>query len=279
MLTDWADAPQEHLSGDDALVARTAEGVAALNRRYAVAGYSPFYLFHRERRWNQAEGVWMGWERKRGKLDEFNHLVLHGSSTTYTTQVGQLDVLPEVRFVITLDADTTLPRGAAARLVGTLAHPLNRPRFDDATGKVTAGYTVLQPRAEITPASANHSLFTRIFAGESGLDLYTHATSDVYQDLFGEGSYVGKGIYDVAAFTRSLEGRIPENALLSHDLFEGIQGRAGLGDGHYPVRGLPAQLPGRFTPRYAAGCAATGSSCPGCIGTCPPPTAGACPTT
>ena len=130
--------------------------------------------------------------------------------------------------MITLDADTILPRGAASRLVGTLAHPLNHAKFDDTTSQVVSGYTVLQPRMEIHPRSANHSWFTRIFAGDTGLDLYTRAVSDAYQDLFGEGSYVGKGIYDVDAFERSVDNRIPENTVLSHDLLEGIMGRAGL---------------------------------------------------
>ncbi|HJW83529.1 MAG TPA: cellobiose phosphorylase, partial [Anaerolineae bacterium] len=139
-----------------------------------------------------------------------------------------LRVLPHVKYVITLDADTVIQRGDARRLIGTLAHPLNRPEFDPRTGEVVAGYTILQPRTEIKPTSANQSLFTRVFASDVGLDLYTRAVSDVYQDLFGEGSYVGKGIYDVDAFERSLRGRVPDNTLLSHDLFEGINGRAGL---------------------------------------------------
>jgi cyclic beta-1,2-glucan synthetase len=170
----------------------------------------------------------MGWERKRGKLHEFNRLLRGDTKTTYMAQVGDLSILPQIRYVITLDADTVLPRGSAHRLIATLAHPLNRANFDPATNQVVAGYTLLQPRTEIKPVSANHSLFTRVFAGDTGLDLYTRAVSDVYQDLFGEGIYVGKGIYDVDAFERSLKGRVPENALLSHDLFEGIHGRAGL---------------------------------------------------
>ncbi|MBE9508836.1 MAG: cellobiose phosphorylase, partial [Chloroflexi bacterium] len=169
----------------------------------------------------------MGWERKRGKLVEFNRL-LGGCETPYNVQIGNMDALPEIKYVITLDADTILPRDGARRLIATLAHPLNRAEFDAESGAVVAGYTVLQPRVEIRPASAGRSLFAQVFSGDAGLDLYTRAVSDVYQDLFGEGIYAGKGIYDVAAFERSLAGRVPENALLSHDLFEGIHGRAGL---------------------------------------------------
>jgi cyclic beta-1,2-glucan synthetase len=154
--------------------------------------------------------------------------LLGGQATSFTVQLGNLDVLPTIRYVITMDADTIMPRESACRLIATLAHPLNRAEFDPETGTVVAGYTVLQPRLEITPTSAAQSLFAQIFSGDSGVDLYTRAVSDVYQDLFGEGSYAGKGIYDVAAFERSLAGRVPENALLSHDLFEGLRGRAGL---------------------------------------------------
>ncbi len=174
----------------------------------------------------------MGWERKRGKLHELNLLLRGGTNLSFITHsndtITQSDALKCVRFVITLDTDTILPRGAASRLAGTLAHPLNRAVFDDKTGQVVSGYTVLQPRMEIHPKSTNHSWFTRFFAGDAGLDLYTLAVSDAYQDLFGEGSYVGKGIYDVDAFERSVDKRIPENTVLSHDLLEGLMGRAGL---------------------------------------------------
>ena len=141
---------------------------------------------------------------------------------------ARLETLSDIRYVITLDADTELPPGSAHRLIGALAHPLNRAEFDSETSKVISGYTILQPRTEISPVAANHTLFSRIFSGDTGIDLYTLAVSDVYQDLFGEGIFVGKGIYDVDAFMQTLEDRIPENSLLSHDLFEGIHGRAGL---------------------------------------------------
>jgi len=236
LLTDFADAPEKHRPEDNVLLEQAKRGIQALNRKYRQTGpgsfdglrAGPFYLFHRDRQWNASENTWMGWERKRGKLVEFNRLVGGSTETSFTTQCGDLDVLPGIQYVITLDADTTLPRDSAHRLVATLAHPLNRAEFDPASGAVVAGYTVLQPRTEVRLTSANRSLFTRIFTGDTGLDLYTRAVSDVYQDLFGEGIYVGKGIYDIVAFTRSLAGRVPDNALLSHDLFEGICGRAGL---------------------------------------------------
>ncbi|MBN1641383.1 MAG: cellobiose phosphorylase [Anaerolineae bacterium] len=228
LLTDWADAPHRDMPGDGALVDHAAAGIEELNRAHRRDGVGPFYLFHRERRWNASEEQWMGWERKRGKLAEFNRLLAGSGETSYVTTVGDMQRLHGTRFVITLDADTLLPRDSARRLVGTLAHPLNRPQFDAATGRVVAGYTVLQPRTEIQPTSANQSLFARVFSGDRGVDLYSRAVSDVYQDLFGEGIYVGKGIYDVAAFERSLRDRVPDNSLLSHDLFEGVHGRAGL---------------------------------------------------
>jgi cyclic beta-1,2-glucan synthetase len=225
LLSDFTDAAEKRVEGDDELLKQAQAGLQALNERYDG---EPFYLFHRERLWNPQEAVWMGWERKRGKLEEFNRLLLQKGETSFVVQMGDLAPLSQIRYVITLDADTILPPDAARRLIGTLAHPLNQAQFAPESGRVSAGYTVLQPRAELKPPSGERSRFMRIFGGNSGIDLYTHAVSDVYQDLFGEGIYVGKGIYDVAAFSRSLEGRVPENSLLSHDLFEGIHGRVGL---------------------------------------------------
>jgi cyclic beta-1,2-glucan synthetase len=232
LLSDWIDAPSETMPEDDRLLAAAAVGIAGLNARHGAppAGGERFLLLHRRRIWSAGEDKWMGWERKRGKLDELNHLLMGTGDTTFTKPGGRRPQVPSgVRYVITLDADTRLPRGAATRLVGTMAHPLNRPAFDAQAGRVVEGYAVLQPR--ITPSmpiDPARSLFQRIFAGPAGIDPYATATSDVYQDLFGEGSYTGKGIYDVAAFTAALEGRVPENSLLSHDLFEGIFARAGL---------------------------------------------------
>ncbi len=232
LLTDWADAPQETMPGDDELLAATIEGIARLNRRHGPApdGSERFLLFHRRRSWNASEGKWIGWERKRGKLHELNRLLRGATDTTFVATEGRAPLAPcGVRYVITLDADTRLPRGSAARLVGTIAHPLNRPRFDPDVGRVVEGYALLQPRVTPTlPTDREGSLFQRIFSGPGGIDPYASAVSDVYQDLFGEGSYIGKGIYDVDAFEAALAGRVPENVLLSHDLFEGIFARAGL---------------------------------------------------
>jgi cyclic beta-1,2-glucan synthetase len=227
LLSDFADASEPRVPGEEALLDRARQGIRSLNQRHAGAGATPFLLLHRDRAWNPVEERWMGWERKRGKLVEFNGLLLEGNRDPFPWVEGDLEPLAEVRFVLTLDADTFLPQGAARRLVGALAHPLNRPRFDE-KGRVVEGYTVLQPRVEILPEEGPRTLFSRVFEADRGLDLYSQAVSDVYQDLLGEGIFTGKGLYDVAAFERSLENRVPDNALLSHDLFEGIHGRAAL---------------------------------------------------
>ena len=227
LLTD--DVDSETRPADPTLFESAARGIAALNARHAKEGHSgPFHLLHREPQWNAAEGRFMGWERKRGKLEELNRLLRGDRETSYTRHVGDPEGLLGVRFVITLDSDTQLPMGAARRLVGLLAHPLNRAVFDDATGRVVSGYTIVQPRVEVSPSTARQTLFARIFGGDVGFDIYTHAVSESYQDLFGAGIYVGKGIYEVDGFMRSIEGRVPENALASHDLFEGIHGRTAL---------------------------------------------------
>ncbi|RPJ25897.1 MAG: cellobiose phosphorylase, partial [Chloroflexi bacterium] len=228
LITDFADAPEKEMPGDDQPVAQTKAAIEQLNKKYGSSAYQPFHFFHRDRVWNDSEERWMGWERKRGKLEEFNQLLGGSTSTTFIVQVGDSRVLPTIRYVITLDADTILPREAARQLIGTLAHPLNQAEFDPLSGEIKAGHTILQPRVQVRPAMSNQSLFTRVYSGDSVIDLYTRAVSDVYQDLFDEGNYVGKGIYDVEAFQRSLHDKIPENRLLSHDLFEGMQGRCGL---------------------------------------------------
>ncbi|MEX2530884.1 MAG: glucoamylase family protein [Gemmatimonadota bacterium] len=227
LLSDFADASDPQVPGEEELLERARKGIRDLNRRHAGSNVAPFLLLHRARRWNPVEERWMGWERKRGKLVEFNGLLLEGNREPFPWVEGDLERLEGVRFVLTLDADTFLPQGAARRLVGALAHPLNRPRFDE-RGRVSEGYTVLQPRVDILPDEGHRTLFSRVFEADRGLDLYSEAVSDVYQDLLGEGIFTGKGLYDVAAFERSLESRVPDNALLSHDLFEGIHGRAAL---------------------------------------------------
>lgn len=231
LLSDWGDAPAETQETDAALLALASAGIARLNARYpAIAGGERFLLLHRRRQWSRSEGVWMGWERKRGKLQELNRLLRGVSDTSFITPDGRVPTVPDnVRFVVTLDADTRLPRDTVRRLIGKLAHPLNQPRFDPVSRRVVEGHGLLQPR--ITPALAighEGSWFQRLFSSHSGIDPYAAAVSDVYQDLFGEGSYAGKGIYDVDAFEASLAGRVPESTLLSHDLFEGVFARAGL---------------------------------------------------
>jgi cyclic beta-1,2-glucan synthetase len=224
LLSDFADSAEERRPSDEGLLGAVEEGIAALNRRH---GHQRFMLFHRSRRWNAQENVWMGWERKRGKLHELNRLLRGARDTSF---IRHPDPLPEgVRYIIVLDADTILPRGAARRLVGNMAHPLNRPSFDPRRGRVTNGYGILQPRVTIAlPALGRGSLYQQIFSARPGIDPYVFATSDVYQDLFGEGSFTGKGIYEIDSFEAAVANRIPDNTLLSHDLFEGNFARAGL---------------------------------------------------
>lgn len=227
LVTDWVDSPTEQSEGDETLLAAALHGVEGLNRRYTptVAG-DRFLLLHRRRLWNAGEGSWMGWERKRGKLHELNRLLRGATDTTF---LSGFKVPVGVRYVLTLDSDTRLPRDAARRLIGKMAHPLNRPKIDVASGRVIEGHAVLQPRVTpLLPREHNASLFQRIFSSMDGIDPYAGAVSDVYQDLFGEGSFAGKGIYDVDAFETALAGRVPESTMLSHDLFEGIFARAGL---------------------------------------------------
>ncbi|HEU5282663.1 MAG TPA: cyclic beta 1-2 glucan synthetase, partial [Burkholderiales bacterium] len=228
LLTDFPDAASEHLPGDDEVLAAAMAGIEALNARHAPGTGDRFYLFHRARRWNGSEGAWMGWERKRGKLEEFNRLLRGALDTSFTVQVGDPSIPPLVRYCITLDSDTRLPRDAARQLIGVAEHPLNRPHFDEKLQRVVDGYGILQPRVSVTMASAAGSLFARVYAGHTGVDPYTTAVSDTYQDLFREGSFTGKGLYDVDAFSAALEGRVADNALLSHDLFEGLFARCAL---------------------------------------------------
>lgn len=229
LLSDFADSPTETRAEDASIIAAAAAGVRDLNARYGDGGSSDrFHLFHRPRRWNAPEGVWMGWERKRGKLAQFNQFVQGSAGDAFSMIVGDTAAIRNVRYVITLDSDTVLPPGNAALLVGTLAHPLNCAQYDARLGRVVRGYGVIQPRVGISLPSAHRSRFATIFSGHPGVDPYTTAVSDVYQDLFGEGSFTGKGIYDVVAYETATHGRFPENSLLSHDLIEGSYVRAAL---------------------------------------------------
>ncbi|HIJ62140.1 MAG TPA: glycosyl transferase [Rhodospirillaceae bacterium] len=229
LLSDWVDSDSETTPDDEPLLAAAREGIAMLNQRHGAApGSDRFLLLHRRRIWNEGEGRWLGWERKRGKLHELNQLLRGATDTTF---IGTDDHPPAsgIRYVVTLDADTRLPRDTVRRLIGKMAHPLNRPRFDTLAGRVVEGYAVMQPRVTPSlPVGREGSLFQRTFSSMSGIDSYAAAVSDVYQDLFDEGSYAGKGIYDVDAFEAALADRVPDSSLLSHDLFEGIFARAGL---------------------------------------------------
>jgi cyclic beta-1,2-glucan synthetase len=228
LLTDFRDAASETLPGDDALLQRARAGVELLNQKYPAGGPGPFLLLHRPRRWNASEGRWMGYERKRGKLAEFTALLRGGAHECFSAIVGDPAILPAIKYVITLDTDTQLPRDTARLLVGTMAHRLNRPEFAGAPGIVTAGYGILQPRVGVSLPGARRSWFVRLFSGDVGIDPYTRAVSDVYQDLFQEGSFIGKGIYEVDAFARAMAGRFPENTVLSHDLLEACHARSAL---------------------------------------------------
>ena len=228
LLTDFRDAPEQTQPGDEELLAYAREAVQKLNESYGEDRPCIFYLLHRPREWNAYEQVWMGYERKRGKLEQFNALLRGGAETAFSEIVGDSAIFPSIKYVITLDTDTQLPRDVAHTLAGNMAHPLNRPLYDAQKGRITEGYAILQPRASISLTSAGQSRFSRLFAGESGIDPYTREVSDVYQDMFGEGSFIGKGIYDVDAFRQAVDGRFPDNLILSHDLLESGYARSAL---------------------------------------------------
>ena len=228
LLTDFRDAHEETLPEDEPLLRLAQKRIEELNEKYREATRDAFFLFHRPRRWNPRERVWMGYERKRGKLADLNQLLRGGSRDRFSLIVGETAVLSTVKYVITLDTDTQLPRDAARQFVGAMAHPLNRARYDEHKQRVCDGYGILQPRVAVSLPGTNRSRYARLNGSDPGIDPYTRAISDVYQDLFGEGSFIGKGIYEVDAFERALAGRFPENRILSHDLLEGCYARAGL---------------------------------------------------
>ena len=228
LLTDFRDASTEHLTGDDELLRRAGEGIQALNQKYQRDRPCIFFLFQRPRRWNAREKIWMGYERKRGKLADLNRILRGGSLECFSRIVGDFSTLPHIKYVITLDTDTQLPRDAARQLAATMAHPLNHPIYDTEKGLVVEGYTILQPRVAVSLPSAGRSRFVKLFSGDPGIDPYTRTVSDVYQDVFHEGSFIGKGIYDVDAFERTVGGKFPENRILSHDLLEGSYARSAL---------------------------------------------------
>ena len=228
LLTDFQDAAEENAPDDAQLLALARQRIEELNHKYPRPTGDAFFLFHRARRWNPGERLWMGYERKRGKISDLNAFLRDGSTARFSSVVGDVSVLTNVKYVITLDTDTQLPRDAARQFVGVMAHPLNRAHYDAGRDRVSEGYGVVQPRVAISLTSVNRTRYSRMHAGKPGIDPYTRAVSDVYQDLFAEASFIGKGIYDVDAFERSLQGRFPENLILSHDLLEGSHARTGL---------------------------------------------------
>lgn len=233
LLTDFRDSLEHTMPEDADLIAHARAGIEALNIKYQSDRPSIFYLFHRQREWNPVDKMWMGYERKRGKLEQFNALlreaeVIGSNHAAFTDIVGDTSILNTIKYIITLDTDTQLPRDSARALIGNMAHPLNRPVFDANKGRIVSGYAILQPRASISLTSATLSWFTKLYAGETGIDPYTREVSDVYQDVFGEGSFIGKGIYDVDAFRLAVDGRFPNNLILSHDLLESGYARSAL---------------------------------------------------
>ncbi|HEY9459538.1 MAG TPA: cyclic beta 1-2 glucan synthetase, partial [Paralcaligenes sp.] len=246
LLTDFSDAASETTDTDDALLRQAQQGIRALNAKYAgePSEESPddkFLLLHRPRRWNAQEKIWMGYERKRGKLGDLNAYLRDPTNNPFSCIVGDTTGLSTVKYVITLDTDTRLERDSARQFVGAMSHPLNRAVYDEGQRRVTQGYGILQPRVSTSLPARNASHYGLLFGGEPGIDPYTRTVSDVYQDVFGEGSFVGKGIYDVDAFEQALANRFPENHILSHDLLEGCYARCGLISDvqlheEYPVR-------------------------------------------
>ena len=228
LLTDLLDAPAEHMPEDAELVELARLRIRDLNARYPREDGDAFFLLHRPRRWNPRERAWMGRERKRGKLADLNALLRHGITDPFAVVTGRTEPLRTVRYVLTLDTDTQLPRDSARHCAAAMAHPLNRPQFAPGRERVCEGYGILQPRVGVSLPAANRSRYASLFGSNPGIDPYTRTVSDVYQDLFQEGSFVGKGIYDVEAFEQALASRFPENRVLSHDLLEGCHARAGL---------------------------------------------------
>ena len=228
LLTDFTDADQEIHPNDQVLVTLIQQKIESLNKKYQREENDLFFLFHRPRLWNSKENAWMGYERKRGKLAALNALLRKDSKNDFSIIIGKKSIFTNIKYVITLDADTQLPLGAAWKLIATMAHPLNHAWYDEQKKRVTKGYGILQPRVSLSLPDITSSLYTRMYTNDSGIDPYTRASSDVYQDLFREGSFIGKGIYEVAIFEKVLEGRFAENCILSHDLLEGCYVRAGL---------------------------------------------------
>jgi cellobiose phosphorylase len=236
---DFKDADKQTMPGDWEIISEGLAGVKRLNKKYSK-DRELFFFLHRHRQYNQMQGKWMGWERKRGAILELNGLLGGATDTSYTTVSGDVSHLKAVQYVITLDADTNLTMDAAKKLIGTISHPLNRAVYNEGSGIIRDGYGIIQPRIGIDVESANRSVFTRIFAGQGGIDPYTTAVSDIYQDLFGEGIFTGKGIYDINIFNRVIKDAFPDNTVLSHDLLEGSFARAALASDIELIDGYPS---------------------------------------
>ncbi len=258
LLTDFRDAAEETRTEDAPLLRLAVTQIEALNAKYATANHDLFFLFHRPRRWNPQARLWMGYERKRGKLSDLNAL-LHDETrgtckeyagSRFSCIVGDIACLGDIQYVITLDTDTRLPRDVAKQMVGTMAHPLNRARYDATRQRVDAGYGILQPRVAVSLEGASRSRYAKLHGFDSGIDPYTRAISDVYQDVFDEGSFIGKGIYAVDTFELVLNERFPENRILSHDLLEGCYARAGLLSDVYLYEDYPAHYSADVSRRH-----------------------------
>ena len=228
LLTDFKDADTETLPGEDVLLQTAKAKIVDLNKKYGRVINDTFFFFHRPRKWNAKEKKWMGYERKRGKLSELNAYLRGIGKENFTAIITHEAIFSQIKYIITLDTDTELPRDAAKKMVGTLAHPMNKAFYSEEKKRVVDGYTILQPRVATSLPLLNSSIFTRLHGNEPGTDPYTRAVSDVYQDLFGEGSFIGKGIYEIDSFEQVLGHRFPDNRILSHDLLEGCYARAGL---------------------------------------------------
>jgi hypothetical protein len=228
LLTDFKDSAQEKTEDDDQLIQAVSKKIKELNDKYQRDNKNTFFLFHRPRKWNPKDRIWMGYERKRGKLADLNALLRGGSENEFSVIIGNTELLSKIKYVITLDTDTQLARDSARQFIGAMSHPLNKPKYDIVKRRVIDGYTILQPRVAVSLPGTNRSKYSMLFGSDAGIDPYTRAISDVYQDLFGEGSFIGKGIYDVDVFTQTLKDRFPENRILSHDLLEGCYARSGL---------------------------------------------------
>jgi len=227
LLTDLVDSSTEVNPQDALLIESASICIKKLNQRYP-SEQSIFFLFHRPRLWNEQEKVWMGFERKRGKLASLNSLLRGQGTEAFSTVIGDVNILSSIKYVITLDTDTQLPRDAAWQCIGTIMHPLNKAHYDEKKQLVTKGYGILQPRVAASLPGINSSFYAWLSGGEPGIDPYTRMVSDVYQDALHEGSFIGKGIYDVDAFEHALSHRFPDNRILSHDLLEGCYARSGL---------------------------------------------------